>query len=160
MQRLHGFLHPHVSVEAMNLQKVDVIGVQARQTSVNLLDDGLAGKPVAARAIVHCPENLGGEYHLFSAAVAGDRSANNLLRAALAVNICRVPQGDAQVDGLPEKGLSSGFVEGPPVVALGGAKTEAAERDAADFQSGASEGGVFHEGILASQTEVGSTSRY
>ena len=53
-------------VEPVDLVQVDVVGAQAGQGGVDLLEDGLAGQAGAARAIVHSAEYLGGQHDVLA----------------------------------------------------------------------------------------------
>jgi len=61
VQRLHGLLDRRVRIKAMDLIQIDVLGPQARQGRVDLLQDRLARQALPARAVVHPAEQLGGQ---------------------------------------------------------------------------------------------------
>jgi hypothetical protein len=51
---------------------------------------------------VHWPEHLGREHNVLAPGVLLDRAADDLLRAACAVDVGGVPEADAELGRLPE----------------------------------------------------------
>jgi hypothetical protein len=134
VQGFHGLVDRGVRVEAVDLVEVDVVGAKTAQRGVDLLHDGFAGEPGSARSVVHSEEHLGRQDDVVASGVLANRPADDLFRGSVAVDVGGVPEGDAEVDGLPEDRLSGLVVEGPLVEASRGvAETHAAEHDAADL---------------------------
>jgi hypothetical protein len=125
-----------VRVEAVDLVQVDVVGAEAGQRGVDLLHDRLARESGSAWAVMHLEEHLGGEDDLVSAGVLLQCSPDDLFRAADAVNIGGIPEGDAEFDGLLEERLRLIVAEGPfAESARGVSEAHTAERDPADLEA-------------------------
>src|SRR5690606_35043471 len=120
-------------------------GAESSQRGVDLLHDGLAGQPRAARAIVHLEEDLGGQHHVLTPGVLADRPPDDLLRAAVPVDVGGVPEGDAEFHGLPEDRLGRLIVQRPLVdTSRGVPETHATQGDPADLQARGAQAGVLH----------------
>jgi hypothetical protein len=89
----------------VDVVEVDVVGVEPSQGGVELFDDGFAGQAGAAGAVVHLVVHLGGQHDVLAAGVGLDGAADELLRCATAIAVGGVPEGDAELDCLPEERL-------------------------------------------------------
>src|SRR5437870_13851491 len=90
-------------VEAVDLVQVDVVGAEPGQGGVDLFHDRLAGQAGSAGTVVHLAEHLGGQHDVLAARIAPDRAAGDLFRGAGLVDVRGVPEGDAELDSLPEE---------------------------------------------------------
>jgi hypothetical protein len=79
VQGLHGLLDRGGRVEAVDLVEVDVVGAEAAQGVVELLEDRAPGQARAAGAVVHREEHLGRQDDVLPAGVGADGPANDLL---------------------------------------------------------------------------------
>lgn len=116
MKRLHGLLERGVVVEAMDLEDIDVVGVEALERGVDLVEDGRAREVVLVDVVLgllerlavqevahvgllaHAPEALGHDDDLLARdTVLLDGLADNDLAHALRVHVGCVPCVDAAV---------------------------------------------------------------
>ncbi len=105
VQRFHRLLGRRLRVEAVDLVQVDVVGAEPGQGGVDLLHDRPPGQAGTAGAVAHLEEHLGREHDVLAAGVLPDRPADDLLGRAVAVGVRGVPEGDPELDGLPEDRL-------------------------------------------------------
>src|SRR5690606_12648345 len=85
------------------------------------------------------------EYHVLTPGVLADRPPDDLLRAAVPVDVGGVPERDAEFHGLPEDRLGRLIVQRPLVESPRGvAETHATQRDPADLQARSAQTGVLH----------------
>src|SRR5207249_39787 len=75
-------------VPGMDLVEVDVVGLQAAEAGLHLLEDSKAGEPLVVRPVVHPPADLSCQDDPVAPAL--ERFANDLLAAAAAVDVRRV----------------------------------------------------------------------
>ena len=74
-----------------------------------------------------------------------DGAAHELLRGAALVDVGGVPEGDTQLDGLPEERRSGILVQGPLVHPSRGLPVaHASQTDAADLQTRSAQTRVLH----------------
>jgi len=132
VQGLHGLLDRGVRIEAVNLIEVDVVDVQPPQGCIDLFHDCLAGQPGPARSVMHLAEELGGENDVLAVRVPREGASDDLLGSSEAINVGRVPEGDAELDGLAEDRFGRIVAEGPIEPFRWIAEAHAAQRDAAD----------------------------
>ena len=113
VQGLHGLLDRRVGVEAVDLVEVDVVGAEAGQEASICSMIALRDRPAPPGTVVHLEIHLGGQDDVVAAAVLLQRPADDLLRAAGAVDVGGVPEGDAELDGLLEERLGGPRRPGP-----------------------------------------------
>ena len=100
-ERAHRFLQRCVLVIAVALIEVDMIGLEAGQRGVDLLQDLLARKtPIV---LAHRGEYLRRE-HIGVAGSSRERFAQKRLRGALAIGIRRIDEIDAEFKGAVDAG--------------------------------------------------------
>ena len=127
-----------VGLRPVDLVEVDVVGLQAAQARLALLDDVAAA--VAQHvgvSVVHLAVHLGGQNDLGALAVALQRLAGHFFAAPAAVDVGRIEEVDAGVDGAVDDRI--GIIGGGLA-----AEHHAAQAELADFHTGASQRTVFH----------------
>jgi len=145
MQRFHGLLDWHPGVEPVDLQQVNVAGVEPAQGGVDLLEDSPAGQTAAARPVVHAREQLGREHEVLATAELPDRASGDLLGGAVAVDVGGVPERDAQLQRLLEDRRRFVVSEDPGHAAgVLVAEAHAAQGEPAHHEPGRSQPGVFY----------------
>src|SRR5207253_9056851 len=133
-QRLHRLLERRVEVIAVALVEVDVVGAQARERGVQLLEDLLAREaPVA----VHLEEELGAEDVRLARAIR-EQPAEDRLGAAARVDVRRVDEVDPHLERLRDAGLG---LLARDAAAVGQPRAEA---DLRDFEVAGAEAAVTH----------------
>jgi hypothetical protein len=113
VQRLQRLLDRRRIVEAVDLVEIDVVGAEAAQAVVDLVEDRLARQAGAVGAGPHAVEHLGGEHDLVAPGEVPDRAADDLLGGAVGIGVGRVEEIDAEVDRLLDQraALSSPSVQ-------------------------------------------------
>ncbi len=101
-ERFHRLLERRVPVVAMALVQVDVVGAQACERRVHLLDDLRAREPAAA--VRHREEDLRRE-HVRVALPPGEHLAEELFGSAAGVDVRGVDEVDADLERLRDAGL-------------------------------------------------------
>ena len=146
MQGLHRLGGRGGRVEAVDLVQVDIVGAEPGQGGVDLLNDRFAGQAGSAGTLVHLAEHLGGQHDVLATRIAPDRAADDFFRRASLIGVRGVPEGDTELDGLPEERLRLVVGQCPPVSSFGRgvAVAHAAQREPADPQPGVTELGVLH----------------
>src|SRR4029453_8953984 len=95
----------------------------------------------------HADADLGRQHDVLALRHLHERGAHDLLGPAGIVGVCRVEEGDADIQRALEVGRRLGLVELAPAAAALGAPRIAAEADAADDQARAAQRSVFHRKI-------------
>src|SRR5674476_1536941 len=147
VERFHRLFDRRLGVEAVDLVEVDVVGAQPGQRGVDLLHHRAARQALTAGPVGHLPEQLRRQDDVLAAGVLADRVTHDLLARPGGVDIGRVPERDAQLEGLPEDRLSGILVEGPAPLGRV-AEAHAAQTDPADLETRCSQADVVH-GVLS-----------
>ena len=140
IQRLHGLLDGRTVVKAVNLIQVQIICTQATERSVNLAENGLAGK------LALIEKHLGGNHNFVTGnADILQRTSKILFAGPERIDVGGVEEIDTQVDGVCHHSLSVFRAQGPLMKIFRGFSVgHAAYADAGNLNPGFSEGCVFH----------------
>ena len=108
MQRLHGFLHGSVCIQAMNLIEIHIVKSQTREAMVDLRHDILAGGAAAVgTAGAHLKVHLCCHYDFITVQPKVlDVASRDFLTGSHLVDIRRVKVIDTKVNGLLENLLA------------------------------------------------------
>ena len=114
VERLDGLLDGGLGVEAVDLVEVHVIGPQPPQAVVDGVHDVLARQAALVGVVAHRAEHLGGDRH----AVARrpeilERAAQDFFAHAQRIDIRRVEEIDAQLEGAPDERPALLFLQHP-----------------------------------------------
>jgi hypothetical protein len=135
VERLQGLLDRRPGVPPMDLVEVDVVGAESAERGVDLAQDRLARQPGAVGSPAHPAVHLGGQDDLLAGREVGQRPAHDLLAGAVGVDVGRIEEVDARLDGPLHEGSALLLGQAPTVVApLGHAVAHAAEADNRDVQ--------------------------
>ncbi len=141
IQRAQRLVDGDIGLGAVNLVEVDIVGLQAAQRGVALLDDVTAVIPGGEQVvIVHAPVNFGGQHDPVALAVALERLADNGLAGSPAVNIGRIQKVDTGFERAVDDGKRIFFGSRP-------AKVHTSQTQRADRYTGSSQGAIFHEQV-------------
>ena len=109
VQRAQRLVDRRVGAGAVDLVKVDVVGLQAAQAGFALFDDVAAAVAVRVGVIVvHHAVDLGRQHHLLALAVALEGLAGDFLAAPAAVDVGRIQEVDAGVERAVDDGIGVG----------------------------------------------------
>jgi hypothetical protein len=145
VQRLERLLDRRVIIEAMDLIEIDVIGAEPPQARVDLGHDRPARQAGPVRARAHPPVHLGRDHDLVAAREILQRPAEDLLAGAVRIDIRRVEEIDASLQGPLDEGAAFLFVERPGVTApIGYAVAHAAKAKARHIQARMTEFHIIH----------------
>ena len=98
-------LHRHFGIDAVLVEQVDVVGAEPAQRAFDRLADVLGpAVDVGADllAVLEAEAELGGDHHLVAPAL--QRAAEQLLVRVRAVDLGRVEEGAAELDGAVQRG--------------------------------------------------------
>src|ERR1039458_2682531 len=94
------FLIPPKTAE----NQIDIVRLQAPQTVVNRMEDVLAGKATLVQVVTHYSEHLGGvDQAVARRAELLERAPQNLFAGAERIDVRRIEEGDAGLDGLTDR---------------------------------------------------------
>ena len=156
VQRLHRLLDRRPGIEAVDLVEVDVVHTEPAQARIDLGHDRLARQADGVAATAHRPVHLGRQDDLVTVGEISERSADDLLARADGVDVRRVEEVDAGVEGILDETSTGVLVERPRVVAGHRiAEAHASDADAGDLEAGTAELGVLHACASAGSGVVG-----
>ena len=112
----------------MDLIEIDIVHLQPLQAGVDGLHDMLARQAHAIGTGIHREEQFGGDHHIVAIAMRFDGPAQNFLAHARGIDIGRIEEINAQINGLAQQRLR-GFVLQHPGPPFAGAIGHAAEAD-------------------------------
>ncbi len=140
VKRFHRFLDGRTIIKAVDLVKVQIVGSKAPERSVNLAQNGLAGK------LPLIEKHLGGNhYFVTGSADILKRPPQVLFAGPEGIDVGRVEEVDAQVDSVCHHSLRVFRPQGPLMKIFRGFSVgHAAYADAGNLNPGFSEGCVFH----------------
>lgn len=121
-----------------------MVGAEAGEGGVDLFQDRLAGESPAAGPGVHREVHLRRQDDVLAPRVLAQCTPDDLLGAADAIDVGRVPEDDAEFDRLPEQWCGAVLVEGPRQHLRRGAEAHAAQGDPADLETRGPEACVVH----------------
>src|SRR6185369_2398035 len=136
-----------VGVRAMALVEVDVVCAEPLQRRVALLHDVLPREPAVVGAVAHREVDLGGEEVVVSRDPL-ESPPSHLLGRAAPVDVRRVEEVDAELEGAMDAGGRALVLDGAPV------GEPRAERDLRDLDAEVAELPVAHAGGLPEAGET------
>ncbi|MNE32888.1 hypothetical protein D3C80_1265210 [compost metagenome] len=141
--RLGDILHRHVGIDAVLIQKVDVVGAQPLQHGIydgaNVIWSSVQTAVACAGLQVDVEAELGGQDNLI--AERFDGLAQQVFVGEGAIGLGRVEQGHAPVKCVPNDLNAVRFGQG---FAIGAGQAHAAIAEGGDFQAGSAEGSRLH----------------
>ncbi len=115
VQSFHRLFHRGAVVKSVDLVEVDVVDAQPAQAVVDLGQYGFARQTGAVRAGVHTAVDFCRQHDLVPLGVFPEDLADDLLAAAVRVNVGRVEEVDARIKGLADDGPGRVLVQAPGV---------------------------------------------
>ena len=129
----------------MDLVEVDVVGAEAAQAVVDFGEDRFAREAAPVYIGPHAAVDFRGEHVIIALGELAEQLADDLFAGAVGVDVGRIEEVDAGLEGLLEEGAGRIERQRPGMrAALGDAVAHAAEADAGDFEAAAAEAGVLH----------------
>jgi hypothetical protein len=133
----------------MDLVEIDIVGAQALQAGVDLVEDGLARQAAAIGAGAHLHIDLGRQHDLLALGEIAQGAADDLLAGAVGVDVGGVDEIDAEFQCLLDERPTLLLIKGPEMgAALRHAIGHAAEADAGNLEASLAEPDVVHECLL------------
>ena len=134
-ERLHRLLERRRLVVAVALVEIDVVGLQAEQRGIDLLQDLRPRQPTVA--VAHREVELRGE-HVRVARPGAEHLAEELLRRAATVDVRGVDEVDPELEGAIDAG------DRPVALDATAERQPGAERDLGDVEVARAEAAVLH----------------
>ena len=134
-----------LGVGAVNLVEVDAVGAEPFQARLARVDDVQPGKADLVGAGPHAAAHLGRDHHV--AAAAGQRAAEDLLRIAGGVDVGRVEEVDAGIEGPPHERVRLLLAQCADHLPLG-AERHRTQAELRDVDSCRGQSPVLHPTIL------------
>src|SRR5262249_4876461 len=141
VERAQGFLDRGLRVWAMQLVKVDPIGVEPLQARLDRVHDIAPRRPLELAPVVHRHAELAREHDRF--ALLAENASEPLLRAAfVAIAVGGVDEVDAELDRLFYDAARRRKIDAA-------AEVIAAEADDGHFERGAAKSALFHRRLIS-----------
>ena len=136
VERTQRLLHRRGDVESVHLVEIDMIELEPLQAGLDGLHDVIAREPSRVRALAHLAEHLGRDDHIVARdAEIAQRLTSEPLRLSLAVDVRRVDEIDAGIEGTPHQSVYLGLLQltdPTPDVAIAAAKRHRAQTQLGD----------------------------
>ncbi|KAF1855195.1 hypothetical protein Lal_00003742 [Lupinus albus] len=131
----HGFVQRLAGEGTVDIEQVDAVGAQAPEAGLHRLEDPLARQALLVGALAEREAELGGQHPVVAS--RGDGASDDLLGAAGVVDVRRVDEVDALLEGLVDDAPGGGFV------GLA-AEHHGAQAQGRDFEGAAPQVAVIH----------------